>query len=315
VIEVTPGQALAIEPYTGGEQVWVQSANISKVVGRFDLVLGRLRTDVNELWGPSRCYSVHHEQALRHLLERLAHRLAIDPNDVDQIVRRAPAELLSFRGPEPVPITTEGDPVAFVTARWRIDRDAAVEAFRAAEGLVPEGPDAASYGWLAHRRELLELKPDTLPPGAITFEANPIGMPDAVALGSFYIDRDEVRYEGISERRLAWALEIVADILPQATLIETETKTLEQRRRQYPASRGKAPDVAPDVVADLRASMTERWLSEPIPALEGLTPRQAASNGAYLPQLESLLRGIAAVSPNKLAVDIDIVIADLGIRP
>ena len=66
--------------------------------------------------------------------------------------------------------------------------------------------------------------------------------------------------------------------------------------------------------------MTERWLSEPVPALEGLSPRQAASSGAYLPQLRSLLRGLesAAAKMGGLAsypIDIEAVIAELGIRP
>jgi hypothetical protein len=103
--------------------------------------------------------------------------------------------------------------------------------------------------------------------------------------------------------------------LPGAELIEADTKTFDEARREPSKPRSEPPDVGPEVIANLRASMTERWLSEQVPALEGLSPRQAASSGAYQPQLRSLLRGIAALSSNKLAIDIDAVIADLGITP
>lgn len=66
--------------------------------------------------------------------------------------------------------------------------------------------------------------------------------------------------------------------------------------------------------------MTERWLSEPVPALEGLSPRQAAAHDAYLPQLRSLLRGMesSATKTGGLAsypIYLEAVSAELGIRP
>ena len=51
VIEVFPGTSLVIEPFTSGERARITSTNISTVVGPWDLILGRLRTDAMELWG------------------------------------------------------------------------------------------------------------------------------------------------------------------------------------------------------------------------------------------------------------------------
>ena len=76
--------------------------------------------------------------------------------------------------------------------------------------------------------------------------------------------------------------------------------------------------VAPDFKDEIRASLTERWLAEPIPALEGLTPRQAAATGAYLPQLRSLLRSVesqAARSRDGIAMDLERIVAELGVTP
>lgn len=314
VSDVVPGRSITMEPYAGGERVRVRSANISKVVGVWDLILGRLRPDVMELWGPSRCYSVHHEQELQRTIDRLADRLRIDPHDVDQVARRAPAGLLGFRGADPVPFTLEGDPVLVATARWRIDRESVITAFEECGWLVPEDLEGTSYGWLSDRRQLLALKPDSLPPGAITFESSPLGMPDVSALGTFYVTVDELRYEGLSQRRLGWALEMIEEILPRSELFAVDVRAFEEARRERAEPRAPL-EVPPEVLADLRASMTERWLSEPVPALEGLTPRQAATRGAYRSQLRSLLRGIAARSHEKLAIDIETVVADLGITP
>jgi hypothetical protein len=314
VSELAPGRSITMEPYVGGAGVHIQSANISKVVGPWDLILGRLRPDVMELWGPSRCYSVHHEQELQRTIHRLADRLEIDPHDVDQVVRRAPAEVLNFRGPEPVPFTTEGDPVLVATARWRIDRKSVVAAFEECGWLVPEDSEGTSYGWLSDRRQLLALKRDSLPPGAVTFESSPLGMPDVLALGTFWVTIDELRYDGLSQRRLDWALEMIEETLPTAELIAVDVKAFGDVGPDHAEPRAPL-EVPPEVLADLRAGMTERWLSEPVPALEGLTPREAASRGAYPSQLRSLLRGIAARSHEKLAIDIETVVGDLGITP
>ena len=76
--------------------------------------------------------------------------------------------------------------------------------------------------------------------------------------------------------------------------------------------------VAPDFKDEIRASLTVRWLAEPIPTLEGLTPRQAAATGAYLPQLLSLLRSVesqAARPADGIAMDLERIVTELGVTP
>jgi hypothetical protein len=77
LIEVFPGTSLVIEPFGGGERARITSTNISTVVGRWDLILGRLRADAMELWGPSRCYAASDEQALRQTRRHRADRPAL----------------------------------------------------------------------------------------------------------------------------------------------------------------------------------------------------------------------------------------------
>jgi hypothetical protein len=319
VIEVFPGTSLVIEPFTGGERARIASTNISTVVGPWDLILGRLRADAMELWGPSRCYAASDEQGLRHLLERLARRLGIDPDDIEQIARRSPAELLHYRAPPPIPLTTEGDPVVFVTARWHAGHTGDRAALESAGWLLAD-PDSVppSYNWFGSREKLEAMKPDTLPRGAVTLESSPLGMPDVVSLGTFYVDGDEIRYEGFSERRAEWAIEMLEDLLPDAELVDVEATDIEQKLSEAPPRRRRPMVVAPDFKAELRASLTERWLAEPIPALEGLTPRQAAATEAYLPQLRSLLRTVesqAARSGDAVVMDLERIVTELGVTP
>ena len=162
------------------------------------------------------------------------------------------------------------------------------------------------------------MKPDTMPRGAVIVESSPLGMPDVLSLGTFYLDGDEIRYDGFSERRVEWAIEMLEDLLPDAELVDVETTDVEQKLSEAPSMPRTPMVVAPDFKAELRASLAERWLAEPILALEGLTPRQAAATGAYLPQLRSLLRSVesqVARSGDGVVMDLERIVAELGVTP
>jgi len=86
-------------------------------------------------------------------------------------------------------------------------------------------------------------------------------MPDVLSLGTFHLDGDEIRYEGFSERRVEWAIEMFEDLLPDAELVDVETTDIEQKLSEAPSRPRKPVVVAPDFKAELRASLTERWLA------------------------------------------------------
>jgi hypothetical protein len=173
-----------------------------------------------------------------------------------------------------------------------------------------------SFTWIAPRERLVAMQPDAMPRGAALVETSVLDILGMVTLGQFSLMRDTLRCEGLSERRLAWALEFIAELLPDATLIDSAVQTAEQafaktRSRKLPKPLEPLPR---------GEDMTERWLSEPVPALEGLSPRQAAAHGAYLPQLRSLLRGMESYASKmggreSYPIDLDTVVAELGIAP
>ncbi len=320
VLGCRPGDALTIEPYTGGRAVTVRSANVSREVARFDVLLGRLKPDSMDFWGPVRSYRAADEEDLRDLLARLAHRLGIDQDDPDGIARRAPAELFSFESRPIVALTTEGDPVVVVNARWRVGRGPATAALKRRTDCLDDGDSC--FTWLAPRERLVAMQPESMPRGAALVETSVIDIPGALSLGQFSLERDVLRYEGLSERRLEWAIDFIAELLPDATLIDSSAQPPEQafakmRSRRPPQTPAQLP---PDLAAVVREEMTERWLSEPVPALEGLSPRGAAAQGAYLPQLRSLLRGMESSAirmggRESYPIDLDAVVAELGIGP
>jgi hypothetical protein len=320
VLDAWPGERLMIEPYADGGTVAVESRNVSRNAARWDIILGRLKPDSLDFWGPVRSYAARDEEDLRDLLAQLAHRLKLDQDEPDEIARRAPAELFRFEPRPLVPVTTEGDPVAVVNARWRVRRGSAAVALERCEQCLDDG--GGSFTWIAVRERLVAMQPDPLPRGAALVETSPADIPGVVSLGQFSVGRGVLRYEGLSERRLAWAIEFIADLLPDATALDSAAQPAEQafaraRTRKRPKTESQPPI---EMIAAVRGEMTERWLSEPVPALEGLTPRQAAAQGAYLPQLRALLRGMESYArkmggPESYPIDINAVIAELGIGP
>ena len=170
VIESWPGERLLVEPYASGRQITVESPSISRDVARWDIVLGRLKPDSAEFWGVVRSYRASDEEDLRHLLARLAHRLGLDQDALDEIAGHAPAQLFSFEPRPLVPVTTEGDPIAVVSARWRVRRDVAAAALRRCEQCLDDG--GGSFTWIAERQRLVAMQPDPMPRGAAVVETS-----------------------------------------------------------------------------------------------------------------------------------------------
>lgn len=134
-----------------------------------------------------------------------------------------------------MPVTTEGDPIILVDARWRVRRETATQALKRCEHCLDDG--GGSFTWIASREALAALQPDPMPRGAALVETQVLGLPDMVTLGQFSLKRDTLLYEGLSERRLAWSIDLITELLPDAKLLGTTAEPPEQasqRRRKPP---------------------------------------------------------------------------------
>jgi hypothetical protein len=126
-------------------------------------------------------------------------------------------------------------------------------------------------------------------------------MPGRVCLATFELTDKELLCTAVSETRLDAAIELIrrrlgalAELRDRSTLpIEAD---LPSHRRDHAQQRRKPPTgLTPAPTRDLERQLLNdhyrRWLDEPLPALDGRSPREA-SRGPQREELELLLRGI-----------------------
>lgn len=301
VRDVAPGRWIELEGVLAGAVCRVQSHTVSLETARWDVLLARVMPGepLPSLWGPVLTFLPSEEPELLAELARLAAErgLAADPRGLEEACRAGGRELARFVPPsrlvEPSFFTAEGDPIVLARAVWRVaDPEAAFTALDSSPELLwVESEEEAGdvFQLTADRAEACAHRP-SLPPGAICFESSFPGQPDRTGLGTFVLDGCELRFDAVSEARLAWALEVVARLLGDGVeLVEREVSPFEPDGRRPPR---RAAPLARGLEADLLAAHYRRWLDEPLERLGGASPRKAAGDPALRAELELLLRGI-----------------------
>jgi SEC-C motif len=307
---VEAGRWIELEDVLGGAVVRVRSGDISREVARWDILLCRVMEDdqIPSLWDPALFYKPDEEPDLRAECERLAgvHRAPIGS---DRLFSAAALELMRFvpagRCAVPSLFTAEGDPLVDGRASWRItDAAAALELLDDPPQLVwvgeSEDGSGEAFQWTVPR-EQLRMSDTPLPPGALRFESSLTELPGRVCLATFELTDEELRCTAVSEARLDAAIELIrrrlgvlVELRDRSTLpIEADLSSPgpdhAQQRRKLPT--GLTAAAARDLECQLLDDHYRRWLDEPLPALEGRSPREA-SRGAQRDELELLLRGI-----------------------
>lgn len=307
VLAVEPGHWIELEDVVFGRRTRVRSASVSREAVRWDILLGRVMAgDPESLWGPVRLFAPDEEPELLAELRRLAgadNAGADAKAEVEVAFRQQALELMRFRPPsrdiQPSYFTPEGDPMAHGQAVWEVCEHAEAEArMRALGGLVPGEPLAIDL--TVRRDRLLAKDRPPLPKGALVIETSRIGDDENVPVATVRLEQGELQVEAMSEERLALAIEAVdEDFGEVAELVRRGVTPIAQRleERDHPAPEDdvdRAP-IDPAERADLLSgAMTEwmhRWLDEPLPALGGESPREAAG-GSRRGEVVKLLRGI-----------------------
>jgi len=157
-----------------------------------------------------------------------------------------------------------------------------------------------------------------------------------VSLGTLKLDGDLLGVEVNSVARGTRARELIerlagAAVRHRATthedlhqkLVEAVTARALGREPAEPAGTESSPvaldpDVADALVAQLYSRHYRAWVDEPVPALDGRTPREAAKLPALKPRVEELIRGIEgmyerALKEGQPAYDPSWMWADLGL--
>src|SRR6266536_210760 len=263
VQQVSAGNRVRLRNLVTGEAVDVTRRPDESPLGRLDLLYARVGPDGSQDGRMLLKGTVQLHRMLRPRLQQLLERRP-RPNG-EQVLdwfREA------LRPQVPAMVNFEGEPILLSTARYRV-------------------PDPAAAGeWLAER--LVEESE-----GEFLETVEVDGRP--VHRGRVRLDGDVLEIETNSEERLRRLERMVHAAVPDVRLLSREQRTPEE------AMEGGDPGPEPVPPTDLpfeevagaleafMAEQEERWVDEPVPALGGLTPRQAVADQASRPALESLL--------------------------
>jgi hypothetical protein len=310
VLAVEPGSWIELEDIVVGARTRVWSASVSCDAVRWDILLGRVMTaEPRSLWGPVRLFAPDDEPELLAELRRLA---GVEGGDaaakaeLDAAFRGHALELMRFR-PQRWNVarsffTPEGDPMAHGRATWRVTEPArARERFRALGGLAPG--DSLEIDLTVRRDRLRAEGRPPLPEGALVIETERVGDDENVPVATVRLEGGELRVEAMSAARLELAIEAVeTDFGDMAELVGRDVTPIEQRldeRRESEPQGGDevvaasplAPADEERLLSDFAGRHLRRWLDEPLPALGGETPREAAG-GERRGEGVRLVRGI-----------------------
>lgn len=310
VLAVEAGHWIELEAILGGARTRVQSANVSHDAVRWDILLGRVMAGKPpSLWGPVRFFAPDDEPELLAEVRRLAGVEGEDMGamgELDSAFRERALELMRFRPPRwdvaRSFFTPEGDPMALGQATWRVlEPTQARERFRALGGLTPG--DSLEIDLTVRRDRLLAEDRPPLPEGALVIETERVGDDENVPVATVQLEDGELRVEAMSAARLEFAIEAVeADFGDIVELTGRDVTPIEQRlderRESEPGDVDDAPPPVPlgpadeeRLLSDFAAKHLRRWLDEPLPALGGKTPREAAG-GERRGDVIRLVRGI-----------------------
>ena len=252
-----PGFDLIVRALPDGEPLTVIGPLLSSDVERTDLLLGRVLPDgatQQFLCPPTWIPRTQRTQLLA----------ALETGD--------PYELLTALAPAPLPqlVNTENEPVVMCTARYAVAPGTWVALARDFED---------DDGELI---ELISIKGDLVQRGRFR------QLDDEIELSTNSVERQA----RLTDRLLA--VDPTANLLEQTAVPAAELMTGES---VLPGGLTLSPNVPGHIhdglMAQLGASAEQRWLTESIPALDGMTPSAAADDPAMRPRLIALLEDFA----------------------
>ncbi len=328
VTDVRPGQGLRLIDLWTGRQVWVQERLGSEQLVRWDLLAVRLMAGADGhavIDGPAYLYPLASKRALLRSLRR-AHR---------EFRRSAPvaggADFFKLAGPlfhhfwlewvalrpRPTLLTAEGDRWVFARAIFDVrDPEALAAALARHPDLVPEGE--GGYTWTEPATDFRRgVGRFVLEGGRLVLETQ---SPQRVERGRRFLESlagAAVRFRVAEYEDADRALDRIA-----AARSARAGGGAAPHRSAGAGSGGVATiprQVEGDIVGAFYEQHYRRWLDEPIPALGGRTPREAARLRDGRPRLVALLQQFENLSARQRlagqpAYDFGWMWAELGLK-
>jgi hypothetical protein len=195
---------------------------------------------------------------------------------------------------------TEGDPLTLCEATVRVGDPSGIEA--AFDDTYHRVDGAEPPQWFEH------VTTDNMPRVRATL----------------VLDGDTLRVEANSEERMDRVLATLARLDPGMSVLDDHRRPIRDARQAAELANqlSMAGDDAPDADDSELAGLLDefileyetKWLDEPIPALNGCTPRQAADDPTRRGDLLKLLDSFPAGAAGRGGMDTDRLRAALGLR-
>ena len=256
VVEVSPGEGLRARDLRTGDMVDVRERTFSRKVLPESFVCARVVPDgqTHQFVGGMFPVAPGTEAEVLALCE------TEDPEALCEHVA-------SLHRP-PVLRTREGEPMVACTAALK----------------VADARAAATVLDRHYRRE-----------GEMWVEMFPISEDEEIVRATLTMKGDRLEVQTHSEPRLDRVLARLDEVLPDARLLSDQRAPLAPGQMpQAPTLPGPAPTPGPEAEAELQDFLEQRWLDESVPALAGMTPRQAAADPTRRDELRRLIASFPA---------------------
>jgi hypothetical protein len=282
------GQGITVRDVRTGDRHEVRERTGSGLLKPGQLICARVvpAGDTMQFFGGIEPVALHERDALITLLDA-------EPDPVELVAQ------LSRRFAPPTLVNTDGDPLAICEATVRVGDPAGIESalddtYDRLDGVEPPQ-------WLEH----------------VTAK----GIPRIRA--TLMLDGDTLGVETNSEKRMDRVLATLARVDPAMTVLDDTRRPIRDTReaaelaKQLPGGGSVTLDPDdPEVAAFLGEVIHDfetNWVDEPIPALDGHTPRQAADDPTRRADLIKLLNTFPAREAARGGMDADRLRAALGL--
>jgi tetratricopeptide (TPR) repeat protein len=289
VEQVHRGHGVTVRDVRTGDTHEVRERAASRQLQPGQLVCARVvpAGDTMQFFGGLEPVALHERDPLIDLLDT-------EPDAVTLVAQ------LSRRFAPPALANTEGDPLAICEATLHVGDPAGIEA--ALDDTYGRVDGDEPPRWFEH----------------VTTQ----GMQRIRA--ALVLDGHTLRVDANSEKRLDRVLATLARLDPAMSVLDDSRRPLRDAReaaelaKQLPIAGEDALDPAdPELAALLDEFVRDyetKWLDEPIPALDGRTPRQAADDPTRRGDLIKLLDSFPAGEADRGSMDADRLRAALGLR-
>lgn len=298
VIGADPGRGLTLRDIFTDQPYEAREASGSRQLRQGDVVILRMRP-LAGLWDISSAhsrYSAAEAPRLREFGAAALERLREEQPDADwarlwkrhgellhhYVVQRRSAPAL------PEIRTTTGEPVLLCRAEWRTDEASAVQAALDAHPELERDPDSQQWAWQP------EVPANSPIPGGPSFGVLRLGPEGQLVLQTMSAQRHE-RGRAMVEAAVGDLVHWIGERRRNVT-----DALADPHRQDAPPAR--EPAVPAEVLRAAREQVLQelerRWVDEPVPALGGQTPREAAASAdpEVRRQLDDVLVMIANAS-------------------